>query len=186
MNKANLVGDKKLVQDFLDTRSEDAFLRLYRGKTPHLYQMALRLTQDEYQSEELIQEMWLVAIKRLSDFQWKSELKTWLTGILINLYRSMRREEEKEITTGAMQLSEELSITEIRNESVADLEKAIAQLPGGYRQTIILHDIEGYKHREIAEILDVSIGTSKSQLFYARKALREYLTEGNTKTEGHE
>lgn len=58
-----------------------------------------------------------------------------------------------------------------------DLDNGIAKLPPGYRQIIVLHDVEGYKHKEIAELLDITEGTSKSQLFYARKALREYLSE---------
>lgn len=172
------MDDRTLVQDFLNNRSERAFMRLYRAKTPHLYRMALRLTQDEYQSEELVQEMWMVATRKLPTFQWKSELKTWLIGILINLYRSMRREAEKKVIAKAGQLSELEIAPQSWNESNSDLEKAIALLPPGYRQAIVLHDIEGYKHREIAEILDISEGTSKSQLFYARKAIREYLNDG--------
>ena len=186
MGKATLVEDRKLVQDFLNNRSETAFLSLYRAKTPHLYQMALRLTQDEYQSEELIQETWMIAVGKLSTFQWKSELKTWLIGILINLYRSTRKSKEKEITSSALELSNAVSVAQTWSESAADLEKAISLLPPGYRQIILLHDVEGYKHREIAEILDISQGTSKSQLFHARKTLRKYLNEETLKKEGNE
>ena len=178
--------DRRLVQDFLNKRDQTAFLKLYRSKTPHLYQMALRLTQDEFQSQELVQEMWIIAIRKLSQFKWRSELKTWLTSILINLYRSMRKKNEKEITVNALQLSEAESKAQIWNESINDLEKAIALLPPGYRQTIVLHDIEGYKHKEIAEILDITEGTSKSQLFHARKALRKYLSEDNINVKGNE
>lgn len=164
------------MRQFLDTRSEEAFLELYRTKTPHLYQMALRLTRDPDQSEELVQEMWIIAIKKLSDFQWRSELKTWLIGILINLHRSMKKQIDKEAL-----IIEDHIITQSKPiypvEPHTDLEVAISKLPSGYRQIIILHDIEGYKHKEIAEILDISIGTSKSQLFHARKTLREYFTE---------
>lgn len=178
--------DKKLVQDFLGTRSEAAFLRLYRAKTPYLYQMALRLTQNEYQSEELIQETWVVAVRKLGDFQWKSELKTWLTGILINLFRSKRKAEEKNLVLQASELTEQEAISEAPSDTLKDLEKAIAQLPPGYRQIIILHDIEGYKHKEIASLLDISEGTSKSQLFHARKAIRQFLSEENFKGNDHE
>ena len=172
--------DQKLVQDFLDTRSEGAFLSLYRSKTPHLYQMALRLTQDKYQSEELVQEMWVIAIRKLADFEWRSELKTWLTGILINLFRSRRKEQEK-----MQALTEGVTGTEVSFEmslvTTSDLENGIAGLPPGYRQIIVLHDIEGYKHKEIARLLDITEGTSKSQLFHARKALRAYLSEDSAK-----
>ncbi len=176
--------DRKLVQEFLNSRSESAFRKLYRSNSPHLYQMALRLTQDTYASEELLQEMWVVAIRKLPDFQWKSELKTWLIGILINLYRSMRKAVEREMTTADTDLLEVEHPQEILSDSIADLEKAIGQLPAGYRQIIVLHDIEGYKHKEIATLLDISEGTSKSQLFHARKALRTFLSDKNIK--GHE
>ena len=121
------VEDQKLVHDFLRTRSESAFLNLYRSKTPHLYRMALRLTQDEYQSEELLQEVWIIAIGKLEKFEWRSELKTWLIGILINLARAKRKEREKELVGEqediAAGMSEEMSFT-----NSYDLEKAIATL----------------------------------------------------------
>ncbi|MEP1095432.1 MAG: RNA polymerase sigma factor [Cyclobacteriaceae bacterium] len=176
--------DQKLVHEFLKSRSESAFLELYRSKTPHLYRMALRLTQDEYQSEELIQEMWVIAIRKLADFEWRSELKTWLIGILINLSRSKRKEKELSIEVTA-EMAQEASM-EMSFASAHDLENGISDLPPGYRQIIILHDIEGYKHKEIADLLDITEGTSKSQLFYARKALREYLSEDTSKGKSHE
>lgn len=176
--------DQKLVHDFLKTRSERAFQNLYRSKTPHLYRMALRLTQDEYQSEELLQEMWIIAIKKLAQFEWRSELKTWLIGILINLARAKRKEREEELTVDQEDITEETSV-EFSLSSSLDLENGIATLPPGYRQIIILHDIEGYKHREIAELLDITEGTSKSQLFHARKILRQYLSDETSKTKSH-
>ncbi len=168
--------DKLLVRDFLNTKSEQAFLKLYRSKTPHLYKMALRLTQDELQSEDLIQEMWIVAIRKLDSFQWKSELKTWLIGIMINLFRSQRKQQEEAMAT--IEHAPEVAVSfELPLVTATDLERAISQLPAGYRQIILLHDLEGYKHREIAELLDITEGTSKSQLFHARKTLRTYLEE---------
>ena len=68
------MDDRKLVNDFLQSRSEKAFRILYRSKTPHLYRMALRLTQNDTLSEELIQETWMVAIRKLAEFEWRSEL----------------------------------------------------------------------------------------------------------------
>ena len=169
------MDDQQLVNDFLKNRSEKAFNRLYQAKTPRLYQMALRLTaHDPYQAEELIQEMWIIAIRKLEGFEWRSELRTWLTGILINLSRTSRKQQEKE---KIMEQEFETDITEPPIYNVMDLEQAISELPSGYRQAIILHDIEGYKHREIAEIMDISEGTSKSQLFHARKAMKFLLTE---------
>ena len=90
------MDDKQLVLKFLKRRSEQSFSALYKAKTPRLYQMALRLTaRDQHQAEELIQEMWVIAVKKLADFEWRSELKTWLTGIPINIYREKRKKSEK-------------------------------------------------------------------------------------------
>ena len=173
------MNDRTLVDNYINHKSEKAFRQLYQAKTPRLYQMALRLTQDPTRSDDLIQEMWTVAARKLDDFKWQSELRTWLTGILINIYRTERRKEQKNnetdseilITTPAPPLDDDMH--------AVDLEKAIKSLPPGYRQSIILHDIEGYKHKEIAEILDITEGTSKSQLYYARRAIREYFNNIN-------
>ncbi len=174
------MDDRKLVTDYLNTKSEGSFLKLYHSKTPRLYKTALRLTQDVELSQEIVQQMWIVAIRKLPDFEWRSELMNWLTAILFNLYRTARRSRERlsELSPRHIELATE---KELAVDLSIDLESAISQLPPGYRQIIILYDIEGYKHREVAELLDISEGTSKSQLFYARKAIREYLSDNNLK-----
>ncbi len=172
--------DKVLVQLFLKDKSEKAFGALYHAKTPHLYQMALRLTGNDVSvSEEIIQEMWVVAIRKLGSFEWKSTLKTWLTGILLNLARERwRHQTNNEMVTEDLK-SGELESFEWNIYTRMDLEKCLASLPPGYRQVIVLHDIEGYRHKEIAEMLAINEGTSKSQLYHARRAMRAYLNELN-------
>lgn len=168
-------GDQELVRDFLSSQSEEAFRRLYREKTPHLYQMALRLTAfNEFEAEELVQKMWITAIRKLEGFTWKSTLKTWLTGILINLNRDeLKKEASKKKAADFLIVQTRVSTV---TTSGYDLEKALSNLSLGYRKVIILHDIEGYQHKEIAALLHINEGTSKSQLFQARKALRQQLT----------
>jgi len=167
--------DQELVKDFLSSRSDAAFRKLYREKPPHLYQMALRLTShNTFEADELIQTMWITAIRKLDGFQWKSSLKTWLTGILINL----NRDELRKVTT-QQKLSEQLETVSRQRpatHSGYDIETALSRIALGYRKVIILHDLEGYQHKEIAALLNINEGTSKSQLFQARKALREQLT----------
>lgn len=179
------MDDRQLVHNFLNNRDEKAFHSIYTSKTPYLYKMAYRLTQSESQSDDLIQEMWIIAIGKLAEFQWRSELKTWLIGILINLERSKRKAQKVFV-----ELNADLTLPETAIESNAmeahDLEVAISKLPPGYRQVVILHDIEGFKHNEIAELLDIKEGTSKSQLFHARKVLRENLMEYQIKKNSHE
>lgn len=168
-------SDQELVRDFLDTQSEGAFRKLYREKTPHLYQMALRLTAfNEFEADELVQKMWITAIRKLKNFTWKSTLKTWLTGILINLNRDeLKKEASKKKVADTLAAKTRVSTASI---SEYDVEKALSNIPLGYRKVIILYDIEGYQHKEIAAILNINEGTSKSQLFQARKALRQQLT----------
>ncbi len=175
-----MLSDQKLVSDFLRSRSEKAFQELYRDKTPHLYQMALRLTaRDENLAQELIQTMWITAIRKLEGFQWKSTLKTWLIGILINLNREeiYKEQKKKEVED----ISENILISKSSVAHGFDLESALSQLPIGYRRVIILHDIEGYQHKEIAALLGIEEGTSKSQLFQARKSMRNRLSENKNR-----
>ena len=86
-----MITDKQLVDTFLQNRSEEAFKDLYRAKSPGLYQFALRLCKHEELANELLQETWVKAIQNLPNFQWKSSLRTWLTGILINTERELLR-----------------------------------------------------------------------------------------------
>lgn len=166
--------DFEMVTDFLQTRSEMSFRLLYRSKMPHLFRMALRLTgYNKEGAEELIQEMWLIAVRKLPEFEWKSELKTWLISILINL----SRKKFKETTSEQIERTDSPIETNRSNDDAMDLEMAIAKLPPGYRKIVVLHDVEGYKHFEIAQMLQIDEGTSKSQLFQARKKLRSFLTK---------
>jgi len=172
------MDDKQLVDQFLKHKSEKAFNVLYKAKTPHLLQIAMRLTAyDQPMSEDLIQEMWCLAIKKIHLFEWRSELKTWLTGILINLARNKWKEVERDELAHTVLIARGENSIAQNFITAYDLENAIKQLPAGYRQVIILHDIEGYKHNEIAHLLDINEGTSKSQLYQARKAMRNNLKE---------
>lgn len=166
--------DRVLVRRFLRTRDEKSFRELYRRHTPALYRLGLRLVGgSEADAQDAIQDTWIRACKSLSRFEWKSSLRTWLTGILINrtreFIRDRRRQPEEE-------LPEELPASTVaRPGEGIDLEHAIACLPSGYREVLLLHDIEGNTHEEISLLLEISVGTSKSQLFHARKAVRAML-----------
>ncbi|MFZ6009223.1 MAG: RNA polymerase sigma factor [Bacteroidota bacterium] len=166
------MNDREIVDIFLRTQSEQAFRTLYRQKTPALYRIALRITGDVYVAEELVQEMWCVAVRKLPGFEWRSALQTWLVSILMNLARQQFRGKINHAADADI-LIDPLS----HQAQKMDLEKAINLLAPGYRSVIVLHDIEGYKHHEIAAMLEISEGTSKSQLFNARKILRQFLTQ---------
>lgn len=162
--------DRDLVNDFLRARSESAFRSLYHAHTQSLFRIAVRLLNGNTdQAEETIQQMWCVAVSKLDEFEWKSSLRTWLCAIMMNLIHEHWRQAMKR------GYPIENPVIENNNGLRIDLNKAINDLPEGSQQVFVLHDVEGYKHHEIAEILQINEGTSKSQLSRARAALRKYL-----------
>ncbi|HSS20039.1 MAG TPA: RNA polymerase sigma factor [Pyrinomonadaceae bacterium] len=161
------------MRKFLSTGNEQAFRQLYRRHAAALYALALRLVGGkEADAQDVLQETWIRACKTLNRFEWRSSLRTWLTGILINCARETSRElqrrKEEELSESFQPLAE-------ARPAVVDLERSIARLPTGYRHVFTLHDIQGYTHEEIGSLLEITVGTSKSQLFYARRALRSEL-----------
>jgi RNA polymerase sigma-70 factor (ECF subfamily) len=101
-------------------------------------------------------------------------LRTYLCGIAINCCRELYRKRSRQYETV---LPEEVAqaTSKIGELEKIDLEQAIASLPTGYRQVLVLYDIEGYTHEEISRMLEIEVGTSKSQLFHARAKMREAL-----------
>ncbi|HSE99076.1 MAG TPA: sigma-70 family RNA polymerase sigma factor [Blastocatellia bacterium] len=164
-------SDRALVTIFLRTRDEAAFRELYRRHTPALYPMALRLAGgSEADAQDAVQDTWIRACKRLPGFEWRSSLRTWLTGILINCVRELNH--KRYSRTEEELLDEWPQAIDARAGERIDLEQAVDRLPPGYRHVLLLHDVEGYTHEEISGLLEISVGTSKSQLHHARKALR--------------
>ncbi len=179
--------DRSLVDAFLKTRSERAFRTLYRRCTPRLYAFARRLAGDEQETDELVQETWVRAVDSLPRFRWQSTLRTWLIGIAINCYRqSTRRRGNLQLVDSDDPLMRSDDPVLHATAEHVDLERAIAKLPNGYRQVLLLHDVEGYTHQEIGDLLGIDPGTSKSQLFRARRAMRAMLTEPPTRKAGGE
>jgi RNA polymerase sigma-70 factor (ECF subfamily) len=160
---------------------ERAFGRLYDLHTPYLYRFALRLTGgDEAEAEEVVHDAWVRAVERMDRFDQRSTLRTWLAGIVVNCVRERRREQVNAVGLELVAVAEDDQALTFGAERV-DLERAIAALPAGYRHVLVLHDVEGWTHQDIAAALGLSVGTSKSQLFRARAALRVVLggrTEG--------
>ena len=174
----NDFNDHRLVHEFLATGSEAAFRTLYRRHTPALFAVVVRLLGgNTAEAEDVIQESWVRAAQKLDGFEWRSTLRTWLTGIALNCARNRYR-------TNAREAERHTEVTELpvatpmeRNIEVIELERAVAQLPQGYREVLLLHDVYGYTHEEVGEILGIESGTSKSQLSRARSTLRRRLSE---------
>jgi RNA polymerase sigma-70 factor (ECF subfamily) len=169
--------DRELVSGFLAERREATFRELYRRHTPLVYRVCLRLLSGDGvrpagSPEDAAQECWLRAIRALDGFEWQSRLSTWLVGIAIRVCAELRRapaqlldlEEYREALDAAD--SQGLPLDEV------DVERLLQQIAPGYRLVVMLHDLEGFTHQEIAAVLEVSSGTVKSQLSRGRRALR--------------
>lgn len=176
--------DQTLVERFLEARSEAAFLGLYRRHTQALYATAFRLVGGRSESaEDVVQETWIRAIERLDRFEWRSSLRTWLTGIAVNCAREKwRHDSRRPASIDEVQAATRTTSISIDRVARIDLERAIGRLPDGYRDVLVLHDIEGFSHVEIGSMLGTQAVTSRSQLHRARRALREILFESHARS----
>ncbi len=171
-------SDRDWAEAVIKSGDERAFRELYRKHTPRLYQFLLRILGGSHaDAEDVIQETWIRAVAHLSGFRWKSALGTWLTGIALNLCRERFRRRRPHDDLGLDEVAELRTISRMPS-TLLDLESAITQLPNGYRIILVLHDVEGWTHKEISRRLDISEGTSKSQLFNARRQVRRLLDSG--------
>lgn len=161
------------MNDFLRNRSSHHFSALYDQFTPSLIRTALYLVRNErMQADDMVQETWITAVERLEQFRWESSLKTWLTGILMNKFREASRQSKP---ADDIESAQHATAGTPRHDLAMDLKSVIMRLPEGYKEILLMHDLEGFKHREIATVLCIDEGTSKSQLFNARKVMRSML-----------
>src|ERR1051325_1954580 len=161
-----------------------AFEKLYEQHNKRGYSLCFRMLGNASQAEDLTQEVFLQVFKKLSSFRGDSAFTTWLHRLTVNqvLMHFRKRGVKLEHTSeeGDFTNVVETPLQSTRRISMVDrlaLEKAIGELPPGYRTVFILHDVEGYEHEEISGLLKVSIGTSKSQLHKARMRLRDLRSE---------
>lgn len=168
--------ERGLAERFTRQGDESAFRALYRLHTPLLYRIARRMVGDPGRAAEVVQDTWICAAQKLPAFRWESSLSTWLAGITINRSREeIRRRNAAEPTNAE---PAEVGTPSARVSERIDLERAIDRLPGGYREVLLLHDVEGYTHEEIGQALNIEPGTSRSQLARARAAMRAQLDPG--------
>jgi len=161
-----------------------AFEELYRRHFRRVYAIALRMTASPEEAEDLAQETFIQLFKKIGSFRGDSAFTTWLHRMTVNqvLMHFRRRKSRPEYTTEEGETPVQIvQGTENQNRMpVVDrivLEDAIAKLPVGYRSVFVLHDVEGYEHNEVAEMLGISEGTSKSQLHKARLKLRSLIRQ---------
>ncbi|HEX2682025.1 MAG TPA: sigma-70 family RNA polymerase sigma factor [Candidatus Dormibacteraeota bacterium] len=160
---------------------EAAFEALYRAHVGRVYALCLRLTADRREAEEFTQDTFVRVWERLASFRGESAFSSWLHRVTVNVVflglRASRRRAKRVVTTDDPATLERLGDAAAPAGGRLDLERAVQALPPGSREVFVLHDVEGYRHEEIAALLGVAVGTSKAQLFRARRLLREALTK---------
>ena len=160
---------------------------LYRRYSPRVYAVVRRLAGDDALAEDWAQEAWVRAFRALPAFRGESRFSTWLHRIAVNSALHGRRWRERRVT-------HEVALpATVEHAGRADhvalriaLQRALDELPEGMRQIVVLHDVEGYTHEEIGDLLGVAPGTSKSQLFKARARLRAMLRPEHEAVRGEE
>lgn len=159
-----------------------AFEELYQRHNRRVYSICLRMIRNESQAEDLAQEAFIQLFRKIGSFRGDSAFTTWLHRLTVNQVlmhfrkSSVKLEhttEEGETPVQTVQGTENPNRMPVLDR--ISLDKAIAQLPPGYHRVFVLHDVEGYEHEEIAKMLGVAVGTSKSQLHKARMKLRGLL-----------
>lgn len=157
---------------------EACFRVLYARHGPQLYRVVIRvLGGDSAEADDVVQETWLRALGALAAFRWESAFSSWLIGIGINQARDALRRRSRR-GAGDSTRTDRLRARVAPIGERIDLERAVAMLPARRRTVLVLHDIEGYAHEEIGAMLGITVGTSKSQLFHARRSLRALLEPG--------
>jgi RNA polymerase sigma-70 factor (ECF subfamily) len=168
---------------------EGAFEHLYRMHGRRVYSLCLRMVGNTAEAEDLAQEAFLQLFRKIGTFRGESAFSTWLHRLAVNVVL-MRLRRKTVVDTSLEEVTEpdeesggprrDFGGPDLRLSGSIDrvnLQRAIDQLPQGYKTVFVLHDVQGYEHNEIAELMGCSIGNSKSQLHKARMRLRELLHE---------
>jgi RNA polymerase sigma-70 factor, ECF subfamily len=155
-----------------------AFEAIYRRHAPRVFSLACRMTGSRADGEDLLQDVFLLVHRKLDGFKGQSSLGTWIYRLAANCCVDfLRSRQHKE-----RQATDELDETQppprssggLRVDQI-DLERVIERLPAGYRAAFVLHDVEGFEHAEVARMLGIAEGTSKSQVHKARLKIRAML-----------
>lgn len=192
MSPEHKATDKATTETQLIARAqqgdEAAFTALFEAHKRRVYSLCLRMTGDTAEAEDLTQEAFLQLFRKISTFRGESAFSTWLHRLVVNVVLMHLRKKGLQVVsledtdnTQEEPVKREYGENDRRLLGSIDritLARAIEHLSPGYRSVFVLHDVEGYEHNEIAQILDCSVGNSKSQLHKARLKLREILRRG--------
>jgi len=165
----------------------DAFEQLYRAHAGRLYTLIVRMVASTETAEDLLQEVFLTAYRKMNLFRGDSSLGTWLYRMAVNHCLDYLRGRQSKMARTTDSLDEDGMAEPAASAPLVasainrlDLERAIERLPDGCRTAFVLHDVEGFEHHEIATMLGISEGTSKSQVHKARMKLRGILNGGTS------
>jgi RNA polymerase sigma-70 factor (ECF subfamily) len=168
--------ERALIRRIQQGREVEAYAMIYRRYVNRIYPLALRMSADPVRAEELTQDIFVRAWEKIGLFRGESSFYTWLYRLAVNLIiqreRSRKRRKRKETAdSGAASADDFFG----RIDTRLDLERAITRLPAGARTVLLLHDLEGLTHAEIARLSGTTVGGTKAQLHRARRLLREEL-----------
>ena len=157
----------------------EAFETLYRQHAARLYSLACRMAGSPDDGEDLLQEIFLQAYRKIGGFKGEAALGTWLYRLALNHCLDYVRSRQAKMNKLTETLDAGTSFEPLarRDTPIArlDLERALERLPDGCREAFVLHDVEGFDHKEVGDVLGIAEGTSKSQVFKARARLRALL-----------
>lgn len=159
-----------------------AFEELYQRHAARLYNLAYRMAGGPTEAEDLLQDIFLLAYRKLGSFRGDSSLGTWLYRLAMNHCLDVLRSRQTRMGQQTDSLDEDGAVEVAAAPAIGavsrmDLERAIETLPPACRAAFLLHDVEGFGHEEVGSILGISGGTSKSQVHKARLRIRQYLTQ---------
>ncbi len=182
------MSESELIQKAADGDAR-AVRTLYDRYAPRVYAVVRRIAGDDELAQDYAQEAWIRAIRALPSFRGDARFSTWLHRIAVNAaLQALRKAETRRRREGPV--PEQVPVAPPSGDALLQrkLEGALDRLPEGMRRVLILHDVEGYTHDEIGDVLGVAPGTSKSQLFKARAKMRDMLSalDGAMKDEGVE
>ena len=170
------MNEQQLIRRIQQKGDADSYERIYRTYVDRIYPLALRICGDQHRAEELTQDIFVRTWQKIGLYKGKSSFYTWLYRLAMNVIlgseRSLKIRKEREILSSDLsQIPMDCNDLDTR----IDLQRAMERLPIKARAVLVLHDIEGLKHAQIANCTGISVGTSKAQLHRARKLMREML-----------
>jgi RNA polymerase sigma-70 factor (ECF subfamily) len=171
-------ADEELIARFVNGADEAAFRLLYRRHAPFAFGMLCRLNGGrEGDAADMLQEAWVRAAAALRGFRGEARFRTWLCGIALNCHREWHRARAKSREADVEEAGEPAAVADARR---VDIDQVLRALPQLFLEVLVLHDVEGYTHEEIAGALAIEPGTSKTRLLRARRLFRARWSGGHT------